>query len=78
MPKASPLRERREAMSGPYLKAVLTVIATSLVALVIQNGIRGSRADNEIQKVQLCDLKHCAELGSFQIGRYGLMVVPTN
>jgi hypothetical protein len=64
-------------MSGPYMKAVLTVIAISLVVLVIQNGIRGSRADNEIQKVQICDLKNCAELADFQIGRYGLVVVPT-
>jgi hypothetical protein len=67
-------------MSDPYIKAVLTVIAVSLVALVIQNVIRASRADNEVQKVQICDLKNCADVMQFYIGpaRYGLAVVPTH
>jgi hypothetical protein len=63
-------------MSDPYIKAVSTVIAVSLVALVIQNVIRASRADNEVQKLQICDLNNCADLGSFQIGKYGLLVIP--
>jgi hypothetical protein len=63
-------------MSGPYIKTVLTVIATSLVMLVIQNGIRGSRADNEVQKVQICDMKNCMALAEWEIGKYGLVVVP--
>jgi hypothetical protein len=66
------------SVSDLYVKTVLTVIATSLVLLVIQNGIRGSRADNDVQKVQICDLQRCAELLDFRIGRYGLAVVPTN
>jgi hypothetical protein len=62
-------------MSSRYEKVVLTVIATSLVLLVIQNSIRVSRADNGVQKVQICDATNCMDLAQWQIGRYGLVVV---
>ena len=39
-----------------YTKAVLTVIAAALVALVIQNGIRTSKAQpDQLTKIQICD-----------------------
>ena len=62
-------------MNDPYIKGVLTVIAASLVLIVIQNGIRVAKADNDIQKVQVCDAKNCMDLAEFQIGRYGLFTV---
>ena len=44
-------------MIDRYTKAVLTVIAAALVALVAQGAIRQSRAANEhdVQKVMICD-----------------------
>ena len=42
-------------MVDRYTKAILTVIATALVALVIQGAIRQSRAMDEIQMVKICD-----------------------
>src|ERR1700674_4110563 len=46
-----------------YTKTVLTVIAAALVTLAIQNFIRPLGAQSrDIQKVQICDDKHCAIL----------------
>jgi hypothetical protein len=42
-------------VSDGYLKAVLTVIAVALLALVVENGATVSRADSEPTKVQVCN-----------------------
>jgi|SRR4051794_11210381 hypothetical protein len=39
-----------------YTKAVLTIIAGALIALVAQNAVPVSRAAGEIQRVAICDL----------------------
>jgi len=46
-----------------YTKGVVTVIAAALCALVVQNAIQQSRAENgQLQKVQICDDQHCLHL----------------
>jgi hypothetical protein len=46
-----------------YTKGVATVIAAALCALVAQNAIQQSKAQNgPLQKVQLCDDQHCLSL----------------
>jgi hypothetical protein len=63
-------------MDSLYTKAVLTVIAVALVALVLQNAIPGSQAQSRIQKVAICnaeDPDHCAainEYGQVQVHYY--------
>jgi hypothetical protein len=53
----------------PYTKGVVTVIAAALCALVVQNAIQQSRAENgQLQKVQICDDQHCLSLS--RIGKY--------
>jgi hypothetical protein len=43
-------------MAGRYTNAVLTVIATALCALVVQNAMRPSRASSvDIPQVQICN-----------------------
>jgi hypothetical protein len=52
-----------------YTKGVVTVIAAALCALVVQNAIQQSRAENgQLQKVQICDDQHCLHLKA--IGKY--------
>jgi len=52
-----------------YTKGVLTVIAATLCALVVQNAIQQSKAENgPLQKVQICDEQHCLSLSP--IGKY--------
>lgn len=52
-----------------YTKGVLTVIAAALCALVVQNAIQQSKAENgQLQKVQICDDQHCLRLSP--IGKY--------
>jgi len=41
-------------MIDRYTKAVLTIIAAALVALVAQNISGGSRAETAVQKVVIC------------------------
>jgi hypothetical protein len=46
-----------------YTKCALTAIAVALYALMIQNGILKSKAqDNPTQKVQICDDHDCLRL----------------
>jgi len=46
-----------------YTKGILTIIAIALCALVIENAIPKSRAqDNPLQKVQICDEAECLRL----------------
>lgn len=53
----------------PYTKGVVTVIAAALCALVVQNAIQQSRAENgQPQKVQICDGERCLSLRS--VGKY--------
>jgi hypothetical protein len=64
-----------------YTKAVLTIIAGSLLALVAQNYIKPSLAAG-VQKVILCDAEntsHCAALKTWSAGEdwYSLFVTPT-
>jgi hypothetical protein len=42
-------------MTDRYTKAVLTIIAAALSILVMQNFVRQSWAQLDIQKVQICD-----------------------
>jgi hypothetical protein len=49
-------------MTDRYTKTVLTVIAGALLALVAQNAIHSAVAQSDIQKVQLCDPMHCADV----------------
>jgi SNF family Na+-dependent transporter len=71
------------AMIDRYTKAMMTVIAISLVALVVQNLIPASNAQSGIQKVIICDpsdARNCAKLWPFRSGgndTYGLQVAPT-
>ena len=62
-------------MVDRYTKAVLTVIAAALVALVTQGAIRESRAQLGIQKVQICgdNAADCASI--IQFGRYKALVI---
>jgi len=71
-------------MLDRYSKAVLTVIALALVALVAQNAVRSSVAETtDVQKVQICDGQNCARLSPIVenmsgkiVTRWGLAVVP--
>jgi hypothetical protein len=57
-------------MIDRYTKAVLTIIAAALVALVAQGAIRQSRAANDIQKVEICDHGgNCARTTNARNGR---------
>lgn len=53
-----------------YTKTVLTIIAGALVAIFVQNGIKGSQAQQPpLQKVALCDPQNpiaCATFQTFQ------------
>jgi hypothetical protein len=42
-------------MIDRYTKAILTVIAAALVAIVIQSAVRPSKAMDDIQMVKICD-----------------------
>jgi len=73
-------------MTDLYSKTILTVIATSLTVLAIQNAVRPSGAQFAVQKVQICDdLLHCANLKaltptdterSMRLSNWGLPVLP--
>ena len=76
---------RNGAVTDPYTKATLTVIAAALVTIAAQNALRPAIAQpDQIQKVQICDHTSCAQLrsiGVFTPGReyieeWGLPVVP--
>jgi hypothetical protein len=43
-----------------YTKTVLTVIAGALVAIVAQNTIKASHAQDGVQRVAICDLRAIA------------------
>ena len=52
----------------PYTKGVVTVIAAALCALVVQNAIQQSKAENgPLQKVQICDDQHCLTKSDRQV-----------
>jgi hypothetical protein len=53
-----------------YTKAVLTVIAGALVGLFAQQSVHYANAQNEYQKVILCDGANCLKL-------YNAGLVPT-
>ena len=58
-------------MSDYYTKAVLTVIAAALVALVLQNSIRPVGASGQLQAVAICDpieIGQCARVARFGSG----------
>jgi hypothetical protein len=55
-------RRGRIMTTDRYTKTVLTVIAAALLALVAQNAIHSAVAQSDIQKVQLCDPMHCADV----------------
>jgi len=38
-----------------YTKTVLTIIAGALVAILVQNGVKTSQAQQPVQKVAICD-----------------------
>jgi hypothetical protein len=57
-------------MVDRYTKAVLTVIAISLLGLLAQNVIGPLNAQARVQRVAICsavDPENCASLGYFQI-----------
>jgi len=62
-------------MVDRYTKAVLTVIASALTVLAIQGTIPSSQAyTGDIQKVQICDRRNCADLylrWSHFVGQFG-------
>lgn len=58
-------------MVDHYTKAILTVIATALVALVMQGAIGQSRAQYGAQKVEICSGFQCAGLVPYDITVYG-------
>jgi hypothetical protein len=63
-----------------YSKGMLTIIAAAAVILVFQNLLR---VEPRIQKVQICDLKNCADLDPIApLSRgaqyWGLAVVPSH
>jgi hypothetical protein len=62
-----------------YTKAVLTVIAAALVALVVQNSIRSAGAQtSNIPRVQVCDAwGNCASVIRSKKGYISLNVTPT-
>jgi len=71
-------------MVDRYTKAVLTVIAAALLALVVQNAVHTASAQGgQVQKVQICDSQNCADLSPIvdvSSGRiattWGLSVAP--
>jgi hypothetical protein len=65
-------------MNDLYTKAVLSIIAASLLALVAQNAVRPSQAQSDRpQKVQICDSQNCADLRRVENSTfYGLVVAP--
>jgi len=67
-------------MVDRYTKAVLTVIAAALVAIVVQNCISSSAAQTaSVPKVQVCDgWGNCASLIRSKKGFTSLNVTPTN
>ena len=67
-----------------YTKTVLTIIAVALVAIAARGAIWPAAAQSDLQKVQLCDERDCANLYpilSYINGQpftsYGLQVVVT-
>jgi hypothetical protein len=52
--------------SDLYTKAVLTVIAGALVALLMQNAIGTSNAQQQVSKMQICNVDGsiCAGVGN--------------
>lgn len=70
-------------MIDRYTKALLTVIAISLVALVVQNLVPPSNAQSGVQRVVICDpadTRNCAKLWPFRsmgVDTYALQVVTT-
>ena len=72
-------------MNDRYLKAVLTVIACALVAIAAEGAIPSARAQiSRLQKVQICDDLHCANVdpiivkgeGMRTVVEWGLSVAP--
>jgi hypothetical protein len=62
-------------MIDRYTKAVLTIIAAALVALVAQNMSGGSRADSAVQKVVICGDEagsNCVGVDADRTGHYRL------
>ena len=74
-------------MVDRYTNAVLTVIAAALTVLAIQGTIPPSQAyTGDIQKVQICDRRNCADLYPVSVPGtvpnlnsmdWGLWVVPS-
>ena len=69
-------------MTDRYTKAMLTIIAGSLIMLLAQNYVNPSSAQSAVQKVVLCDVqdtRHCASLKTWSSGTdwYSLMVTTT-
>jgi hypothetical protein len=63
-----------------YTKSVLTVIAFSLVAIVIQNAISDAHASGKgIQKVMICDplYDRCARVADTKVGKETVDVLLT-
>jgi hypothetical protein len=59
-------------MVDRYTKAVLTVIAAALTALAIQGLVRPLGAQTgEVQKVQICDGRHCLSLTPHTTSTFG-------
>ncbi|SED30498.1 hypothetical protein SAMN05444161_2943 [Rhizobiales bacterium GAS191] len=57
-------------MVDRYTKAVLTVIALALVAIVTENVIQPSQAQMQAHDFRLCDGRNCATL--VVVGKDGL------
>jgi len=56
-------------MVDRYTKAMLTIIALALVALVTQNAAPALHAQPaDIQRVQICDENHCASVSPYFTG----------
>ena len=70
---------REDTVVDRYTKAVLTVIAAALVAIVVQNSIGSSEAQSSnIPRVQVCDAwGNCASLLKIKKGFTSLNVTPT-
>src|SRR5215468_4761020 len=74
------VRTWRGSMVDRYTKAVLTVIAAALVAIVVQNSINSSAAQGpNVPKVQVCDAGgNCVSVLQNKKGIISLNVTPTN